>query len=58
VSYYRSLRGKDLAEDESLSRALTDRARQVVYDEELATRRRRARRCTLRSRPLADETTT
>jgi metal-responsive CopG/Arc/MetJ family transcriptional regulator len=44
ASYYRSLRGEDHAEEEPLSRSLSDATRRVVYDEESAPRRKRARR--------------
>jgi hypothetical protein len=44
ASYYRSLRGADRAEDEPLSRSLSDAARRVAYDEEPAARRRQAGR--------------
>jgi len=42
AAYYRSLRGDDLVEDESLSRALSDTARHVSHGE--GAPRRRARR--------------
>jgi hypothetical protein len=42
AAYYRSLRGDDLVEDESLSRALSDAARHVSHGE--GAPRRRARR--------------
>jgi hypothetical protein len=44
VSYYRSLRGDDHAEDERLSRALSRAVRHVAYDDGPAPRRRAARR--------------
>ena len=42
AAYYRSLRGEDRIEDESLSRALSDAARRVSYGE--GARRQRGRR--------------
>lgn len=44
AAYYRSLRGDELAEDEALSRGLSDAARRVSYDDAPAPRARRARR--------------
>lgn len=44
ASYYRSLRGEDLARDEPLSRSLSDAARRLAYDDESEPRRRQARR--------------
>jgi metal-responsive CopG/Arc/MetJ family transcriptional regulator len=44
AAYYRSLRGEDRAEDESLSRSLSDAARRVAYDDDSAPRGRQARR--------------
>jgi len=42
AAYYRSLRGEDRVEDESLSRALSDATRRVSYGD--GTARRRGRR--------------
>jgi metal-responsive CopG/Arc/MetJ family transcriptional regulator len=44
AAYYRSLRGEDRTEDESLSRSLSDAARRVAYDDDSASRERQARR--------------
>jgi hypothetical protein len=44
ASYYRSLRGEDDAGSEPLSRALSDAAGRLAYDEKPAPRRRQARR--------------
>jgi len=44
AAYYRSLRGEDRTEDESLSRSLSDASRRVAYNDDSAPRGRRARR--------------
>jgi metal-responsive CopG/Arc/MetJ family transcriptional regulator len=44
AAYYRSLRGDDRTEDESLSRSLSDAARRVTFDDRPAPTRRLARR--------------
>ena len=44
AAYYRSLRGEDRAENESMSRSLSDAARRVADGDGSAPRRRRARR--------------
>jgi hypothetical protein len=43
ATYYRSLRGEDRTEDESLSRSLSDAARRVVLDDSPAPRRQARR---------------
>jgi len=44
AAYYRSLRGEERTEDESLSRSHSDAARRVAYDDGSAPRGRQARR--------------
>ena len=44
AAYYRSLRGEDRTEDESLSRSLSDAARRVAFHDASAPRGRQARR--------------
>jgi hypothetical protein len=44
AAYYRSLRGEERAEDVAMSRALSNSARRVLYDETPIRRRRRGAR--------------